>query len=87
MLNYMGSTVKRVKNLFRLYCMVDVTNVAILKLCEFHIDLIYPYKIWSIIILVIILKCYDQVSFSIATESDFKHVFYGFILTPLEKYY
>ena len=41
----MGSTVKRVKNLFRLYCMVDVTNIDILKLCEIHIDLIRPDKI------------------------------------------
>ena len=86
MLNYMGSTVKRVKNLFRLYCMVDVTNVAILKLCEFHIDLIYPDKTWSIIILVIILKFYDQVSSSIAIKSGFKHAFYCFTLMPLEEY-
>ena len=55
MLNYMGSTVKGVKNLFRLYCTVDVTNINILKLCEIHIDLICPDKIWSIIILIIIL--------------------------------
>ena len=47
MLNYMGSTVKGVKNLFRLYCIVDVTNIDILKLCEIHIDLICPDKIWS----------------------------------------
>ena len=47
MLNYMGSTVKRVKNLFRLCCMVDVTNIDILKLCEINIDLICPDKIWS----------------------------------------
>ena len=39
--------------------MVDVTNVDSLKLCEIHIDLIFPDKIWSVIILVIILKCYD----------------------------
>ena len=45
MLNYMGSTVKGVKNLFRLYRMVDVTNIDILKLCEIHIDLICPDKI------------------------------------------
>ena len=47
MLNYMGSTVKGVKNLFRLCCMVDVTNIDILKLCEINIDLICPDKIWS----------------------------------------
>ena len=66
--------------------MVDVTNIDILELCEIHIDLICPYKIWSIIILVIILKCYDQVSLSTAIESDFKHAFYGFTLIPLEEY-
>ena len=66
--------------------MTDVTNIDILKLCEIHIDLISPYKTWSIIILVIILKCYDQVSLSIAVESDFKQAFYGFTLMPLEKY-
>ena len=66
--------------------MVDVTNIDILKLCEIHIDLICSDKIWSIIILVIILKCYDQVSLSIAIESDFKHAFYGFTLMPLEEY-
>ena len=86
MLNYMQSTAKGVKNLFRLYCMVDVTNIDILKLCEIHIDLVCPDKIWSIIILVIILKCYSQVFLSIATESDFKHAFYGFTLMPLEEY-
>ena len=59
MLNYMRSTVEGVINLFRLCCMVDVTNVDSLKLCEIHIDLIFPDKIWSVIILVIILKCYD----------------------------
>ena len=57
-LNYMRSTVKGVINLFRLYRMVDVTNIDILKLCKIHMDLICPDKIWSIIILVIILKCY-----------------------------
>ena len=86
MLNYTGSPVEGVINLLRLYCMVDVTNIDVLKLCEIHIDLICPDKIWSIIILVIILKCYDQVSLSIARESDFKHGFYGFTLMPLEKY-
>ena len=50
--------------------MVDVTNIDILKLNEIHIDLICPDKIWSIIILVIILKSYDQVPLSIAIESD-----------------
>ena len=82
----MRSTVEGVINLFRLYCMTDVTNIDILKLCEIHIDLISPDKTWSIIILVIILKCYDQVSLSIAMESDFKHAFYGFTLIPLEEY-
>ena len=86
MLNYMGSTVKGMKNLFRLYSMFDVTNIDILKLCEIHAGLISPDKIWSIIILVMILKCYDQVSLSIAVESDFKHAFYGFTLMPLEEY-
>ena len=86
MLNYIRSPVEGVINLFRLYCMVDVTNIDSLKLCEIHIDLICPDKIWSIIILIIILKCYDQVSLSIAIESDFKHAFYGFTLMPLEKY-
>ena len=86
MLNYMGSTVEGVINLFRLYCMADVTNIYILKLCKIHIDLICPHKIWSIIILVIILKCYDQVSLSTAMESDFKHAFSGFTLMPLEEF-
>ena len=66
--------------------MVDVTNIDILKLREIHIDLICPDKIWSIIILVIILKCYDQGFLSIAIESGFKHAFYGFTLMPLEEY-
>ena len=66
--------------------MVDITNIDILKLCGVHIDLICPDKIWSIIILVIILKCYDQVSLSIAIESDFKHAFCGFTLMPLQEY-
>ena len=82
----MGSTVKGVINLFRLYYVVVVTNIDSLKLCEIHIDLICPDKIWLTIILVIILKCYDQVSLSIAIESDFKHAFYGFNLIPLEEY-
>lgn len=66
--------------------MVDVTNIDILKLCEIHIDLICPDKIRSIIILVITLKCYEQVSLSIAIESDFKHAFYSFTLMFLEEY-
>ena len=66
--------------------MFDVTNIDILKLCEIHAVLISPDKIWSIIILVMILNCYDQVSLSIAIESDFKHVFYGFSSMPLKKY-
>ena len=78
--------------------MVGVTNIDILKLREIHIDLICPDKIWSIIILIIILgfpgssdgkesacKFYDQVSLSIAIESDFKHAFYGFILMPFRR--
>ena len=86
----MRSTVKGVIDLFRFYCigwciLVDVTNTDVLKLHKIHIDLICPDKIWSIIILVI-LKCYDQVSLSIAIESDFKHAFYGFTLMPLEEY-
>ena len=32
MLNYMRSSVEGVKNLFRLYCMVDVTNIDILEI-------------------------------------------------------
>ena len=64
--------------------MVDVTNIDVIKLCEIHLDLICPDKIWSIIILVIILKYNDQVSLSIAIESDFKHAFYGFTLTSLK---
>ena len=86
MLNYMRSTVEGVISLFRLHCMVDVTNIDILKLCEIHIDPICLDKIWSIIILVIILKSYDQVSLSITIESDFKHAFYDFTLMPLEKF-
>ena len=56
MFNYMGSTIEGVKN-FRLYCMVDVTNIDILKLCGIHIDPICPDKMLSVIILVIMLKC------------------------------
>ena len=48
-----GKYFKGMRNLFRLKCMVDVTNIDILKLCKIHIDLICPDKIWSIIILVI----------------------------------
>ena len=44
--------------------MVDVTNIDILELCEIHIHLICPDTV---------LNCYDQVSLSIAIESDFKH--------------
>ena len=58
MLNYMEIAIEGVINLLRLYCMVDVTNIDILKLCGIHIDLICPDKIWLIIILVIMLKCY-----------------------------
>ena len=58
MLSYMGSTVEGMINLLRLYSMVDVTNIGILKLCGIHIDLMCPDKIWSIIILVTILNCY-----------------------------
>ena len=60
MLNYMGNIAEGVINCLRLYCMVDVTNIDILKLCGIHIDLICPDKIWSVIILVIILKCYTS---------------------------
>ena len=63
-----------------------VTNIDRLRLCEIHIDVICPDKIMLIIILVIILKCYDQVSLSIAIESDFTLSFYGFTLIPLEEY-
>ena len=87
MLNYIRSTVEGVTNLFRLYCIIDVTNIDILKLCEIHIDLICSDKIWSIIILVIILECYEQVYLSVAIESNFKHASYGFTLMPLEEYY
>ena len=66
--------------------MADITNIDIIKLCEIHRDLICLDKIWSVIILVIILKCYDQVSLSIAIESDFKHAFYDFTLMPFEEY-
>ena len=38
--------------------MADVTNIDILKLCGTHKDLTCPDKMLSIIILVIILKCY-----------------------------
>ena len=57
--SYMGSTVEGVINL-RLYCMVDVTNIDILKLCGVHIDLICPNKMWSTIILLILVKCYKS---------------------------
>ena len=55
MLNFMGSTVEGVINFLRLYCMVDVTNIDILKLCEIHIDLVCPDKMRSVITLVIML--------------------------------
>lgn len=57
MLTYMGIIIEGVINLLRLYCMVDITNVAILKLYGIHEDLICPDKMLSIIILVI-LKYY-----------------------------
>jgi len=38
-LNYMGSTVEGVINLFRFHCMADVTNIDILKLREIHTDM------------------------------------------------
>ena len=60
MLNYMGSSVEWVINLLRLYRMVDVTSRDILKLCGIHIDLICPDKILSVIILVIMVKCYKS---------------------------
>ena len=64
MLNYMGNIAEGVINCLRLYCMVDVTNIDILELRELHIHLICPDTV---------LNCYDQVSLSIAIESDFKH--------------
>ena len=53
----MVSIIKWVINLFLLYCMVNVTSIDILKLCEIHIELICTDKIWSVIILLITLKC------------------------------
>ena len=47
----------KLQNLLRLYCMVDVTNIDILKLCGIHMFLICPGKMWSVISLVIISKC------------------------------
>ena len=52
----MGIIIKGVINLLRLYCMVDISNIAILKLYGIHEDLMCPDKM-SIIILVI-LKYY-----------------------------
>ena len=60
MLNYMGNTVGGVINLLRLYCMVDITTIDILKLCGIHKDMICPDKMLSITILVIIFKCYTS---------------------------
>ena len=71
MLNYMRNTAEGMINLCRLYYMVEVTNIDVLKLCRVHTDLICPGKIWSTIILIVILKCYDQVSLSIVIESVF----------------
>ena len=56
----MGSTVEGVINLLRLYYMVGINNIDILKLCGVHIDLIHPNNMWSTIILVILLKCYKS---------------------------
>ena len=88
--NYMGSTVEGVINLLRLYCMVDVTNIDILKLCGVHIDLIRPNKMWSTIILLILWKCYKSQQWPgyilICSLIRFKHAFYGFTLMPLEEY-
>ena len=38
--------------------MIDVTNIDILEICEIHENMICPGKMLSVIILVIILKCY-----------------------------
>ena len=38
--------------------MVNDTNAGSLKMCEIHKDPICPAKILSVIILIIILKCY-----------------------------
>ena len=86
MLNYIRSNVEGGDKSFQVILYGCVTNIDSLRLCEIHIDVICPDKIMLIIILVIILKCYDQVSLSIAIESDFKHAFYGFTLMPLEEY-
>ena len=56
----MGSTVEGVIDLLRLCCVVGVTNTDILKLCGVHIDLMCPNKMWSTIILLILLKCYKS---------------------------
>ena len=44
----MGSIARGVIYLLRLYCIVDVTNIDILKLCEIHKDLICSDKMLSI---------------------------------------
>ena len=43
-LSHKGSTVEGVINHFRLYCMVDIANIGILKLCKIHTDLIFLIK-------------------------------------------
>ena len=54
------------------------------------IDLICPNKIWSTIILLILLKCYKSQQWPGYTVNcsliRFKHAFYGFSLMPLEEY-
>ena len=57
---------------------------------EVTIDLICPNKMWSTIILLILLKCYKSQHWPGYTVNcsliRFKHAFYGFTLMPLEKY-
>jgi len=60
MLNYMGNTVGGVVNLLRLYCMVDITNIDILKLCGIHKDMICPDKMLSMTRLLCQLQ-YNQI--------------------------
>ena len=80
--------------------MVDAINIDILKLSGIHKDLICPDKKLSIIILVIILKCYMSKKiikcymsqqwpgcFVNCNAKDFKHAFYGFTLMSLEEHH
>ena len=54
-LNYMVNIVGKVIDFLSLYSTIDVTDIDILKIHEDHMC---PDKMLSIIILVIILKCY-----------------------------